>query len=533
MSVLKKAFGSSRALSVVAHDRSYRIKAGGVGSTLTAPTNFGGMTDWANQRGYSEKYGLFHSWLYSAINAVASEAAGQPVCVGQMKGKETKKKEQQEKLVIVKSKMTTTARSKTANQELEVLGDSPLRGVLENPNPIQGRWQFVYAAVTNLCLTGWSYIVYGKTKEGLELYALPTTWVTPCHEKGAFAQFKVSNPKRRAVGAEPVVLGRDNVGFMHLPNPSDPLSAMAPASAEMMAIRINDHIWTSREQFFSNGIFPSVIVTIGKEPHPEVAGGIRPRLTGSQRRQVKGAISKVMGGVANYGNPAIVDGLIEKIERLSMTQNEMGWDKSEESVKRSILSAYGVHPYILNEALNVGGYAQATNIEKRFHKRVNTYLDMLGNVVTNLVGNAEEDEESSLLVWWEKCESQDPQQRNSMLRFARQNNDISQNEFRAELGFAPDEDCNESVIDKSSIPGIVNLLGQVGQGSITPEQARAVMEGLGIPSDMAKKIAGKAKEVAAVQQATGALQEATEELRQTPEEEVEKLANLILKAAQS
>jgi hypothetical protein len=93
-----------------------------------------------------------------------------------------------------------------------------------------------------------------------------------------------------------------------------------------------------------------------------------------------------MGGVANYGEPAIVDGMIESVTRLSATQNEMGWEKSEDKIRTRILSAFGVHPYILGEPVGVGGYAQVVNIEKRFYKRVNTFLDMLSTVVTNFVG---------------------------------------------------------------------------------------------------------------------------------------------------
>ena len=140
-------------------------------------------------------------------------------------------------------------------------------------------------------------------------------------------------------------------------------------------------------------------------------------------------IRKTMGGVANYGNPAIVDGLIENITRLSATQNEMGWEKSEDKVKSRILSSFCVHPYILGEPVNVGGYAQAAKIEERFCKRVNTFLNMLSGIVTNF-GSSLVNE--ALVVWWEQCQPHDPSIRAKQITDARKNGDISRNEVRAE-----------------------------------------------------------------------------------------------------
>jgi hypothetical protein len=234
------------------------------------------------------------------------------------------------------------------------------------------------------------------------------------------------------------LLDRTQVAFAHLPDPSDPLSALAPAQSQMMAIRIDDHIQTSQEKFFENGVFPSVVISIGRDPHPDIPGGVRPRLTSAQRRQIQGAIQKTMSGVQNYGHPAIVDGLIEKVERLSATSNEMGWEKSEQAVRTRILSAFGVHPYILGEPVNVGGYAQAAKIEERFCKRVNTYLSMLSTVMTNFAGPLEAENDKTV-IWWDECEPHDPALHWQNLREARKNGDITRNELRSELGLPPDE----------------------------------------------------------------------------------------------
>jgi hypothetical protein len=167
----------------------------------------------------------------------------------------------------------------------------------------------------------------------------------------------------------------------------------------------------------------------------------------------------------------------------------MGWSQSEKNIRTRILSAFGVHPYILGEAVNVGGHAQTYNIEKRFCKRVNAFLEMLSVVMTNFAGPMT-DADDRTLIWWEKCEAVDRAIQSREILEARKNNDISQNELRHFIGLPPDPDRNEQVIDKTTLPHIANLLIQVAQGTLPPEQIVALLKGLGVPTDLAEEIAG-------------------------------------------
>lgn len=493
---------------------AFRMKQEGTLSAAMpgAGAQFGGAFS-RDQSVNRNRYHMFRGWLYSAINALAEEAAGQPINVARITNTEPQDEERRARLGREKGhllqKMPRDTRSKAANQEVELLPDHELVDVLENPNPIQSKWSFVYSFVANLNLTGWSFVVGDTNKDGkLELFSLPTTWVTPLHKEGPFSHFKVVNPSNPSSAG--VTLDRSQVAFAHLPNPSDPFSALAPAATQIQAIRIDDHIQTSQERFFENGVFPSVVIKMGKDPHPNVPGGIRPRLSPGQRRQVTGAIRKVWGGVANYGNPAIVDGLIEGIERLSATQNEMGWEKSEDKIRTRILSAFGVHPFILGEPVSVGGYAQAAKIEERFCKRVNVFLGLLSGLLTNFVP-PKIDATERLLIWLEKCVPHDPALHSQNFREGRKNGDVTQNEYRAFLGLPPDKDGNPNIIHRQSLPGIVQMLVQIGQGTITRESASAVLVGLGIPGDLAGQIAGGSFEL---QETLSVLQATLKELRQ-------------------
>ena len=195
-----------------------------------------------------------------------------------------------------------------------------------------------------------------------------------------------------------------------------------------------------------------------------------------------------MGGVANYGSLGIVDGLIEKFERMSATSNEMGWDKSEDKVKARILSAFRVHPYILGEHVSVGGHAQVSAIEKRFCSGVNTGLELLSTVMTNFLGPMVAQDERTL-IWWEKCEAIDAQLRQQGLLAMRKNDDISQNELRAEFGFAPDEDSNQDFIGRNYAQ-VNQTLSLLGNGQISTSQAKAVFIAAGIPDEDADNMVG-------------------------------------------
>ena len=488
----------NRSVTTTAYNNAERNKAAGVlgGAGGGIGGGIGQLQSGAKAR---RRYAMFRGWTYAAINAIAQEAAGQPVNVARLLGAEANPEERSSPTRIKshqRMRMTSAARAKAVQNEMELIVDHPLLDSLENPNPIQHRWQFTYTFVANLNLTGIAFIIAGEGEDGrIEFYSLPTTWIVPIHRDGPYSAIKIVDPKNPTAAADAAEIGRENFGVSIMPNPSDPMAALAPAATQSSAIQIDDHIQSSQRVFFENGVFPSVVVTVGQNPMGPSGTKTRPRLDGTQRRQIYGAIRKSMSGVANYGKPAIVDGLIEKITRLSATQNEMGWEKSEQAVRTRILSSFGVHPYILGEAVNVGGYAQAAKIEERFCKRVNTHLDMLSTAMTTLAGPMVDQSERTL-VWWEECSPSDPSLKSNNMQAGRKNGDISKNEYRAYLGLPPDEtagpDSRNKLLDSvGGINGTISILKEIAAGAVQPESATALLSlFLEIPEDQAAAIIG-------------------------------------------
>jgi len=494
MDALKKSLSRLRTLEASVRDGVIRTLseagAGGVAlvpgiATVGEGGKEGGLYEGvvSGMRHTVGAYRTYRGWLYSVVNAIAVEGAGQLARVGRLVREDRGKSFTKRKWL--ESRMPERLRFLQKDYYWEITESGEIVELIDNPNPVQNRWQFVYSFLVNLCLTGWAFVVRGENKETKrpELYVVPTTWVRADHTKGPFSRFLIGSwsLSKNPLGGV-LELGREYVAFAHLPNPGDPTSAMSPADSQYLAIRIDDHIQTSQLNFFDRGIFPSVAIVIGRGAVGEGAVGVRPRLSWSQRKALINAVMQAYSGVVNYGHPLILDGLIEKIERFSATSEEMGWDRSEDKVRARILSAYGVHPYILGEAVDVGGYAQVANIEKRFYKRVNAYLELLSLVVTSSIQSLCGAEWA---VWWEPCRPIDDQLYWENLRFARQAGDLSREELRTELGLPPSDHFELNGELRQYIIQVMNLYGG---GFVREDQAVGMLVEVGIPEDSAKRI---------------------------------------------
>lgn len=490
MSFLSKSIERSNQIrsSVESDVHQMMLKGASFNSQSLVPTSELLFDSYRSQGQAKRRYAQFRGYVFSAINALAQEGASQATHMGKLKGEQ--KPQKMKKDTSYFETMPQQFSRKAAQLELELIKSDQMLDLLNKPNSLQYKYQFVYSFISNLCLTGFAYIVAGESVNGgPELYSLPTTWVKPSHKKGPFSEFKIVDPADPAGEAKADTLDRSQVAFAMLPDPSDPLKALSPALAQATSIQIDEKIQGSQITFFENGVFPSAIVTVGRNPHPDVPAGIRPRLSAAQRRQVYGAIKKISSGVSNYGNPAIVDGLIEKIEKFSNTQPEIGWEKSEKTIRSRILSAFGVHPFILGEEM-IGSYAQAYIIQERFAKKVNVFLDLLSTLCTDFIPPLYGRENEKNLLWFEKMSAVDPSMRQSLWTKARENKDVSQNEFRSFMGLPPDEDSNESHIDKGLAPAVTSVASQVSTGVLTSVQGVAILEAMGLPSEIATKIAG-------------------------------------------
>jgi len=534
MSAIEKSLERCRAFVSSRRHEYQAAKAAAIGQALNPGGGvLGPFGESYEQRRTASRYGSFKGWTYSTINLLATRAMSQPVCVGKLLGgaepEEPKRKIGSAKGLLatatVKQKMPLSLRSKAATQEVEIYLAHPALDMLKS-NPLQTCSQLTYMFVANLALTGRAYVIYDETKEGPTLYCLPSSWVQPNHEKGPYSRFKIVDPKAAGQGGDSVWFDRSQVGMAFIPDPSDPMGAISPVGSQAAAIRIDENIQECQQNFFKNGIFPSVIISMGRTPHPDVPAGVRPRLTGAQRQQIHGVINRMYADAQNYGTPVIVDEIVESVEPLNRSQDEIGWEKSEGTVRNRIVSPFGVHPFMMGEAINVGGYAQAAVIERQFYERINSYLAMLSELVTKIYADNTEGEEQ-IQIWWEECVARDDSLYSQDMREGRKTGDVKRNEYRAYLGLPPDEDATENRAPlretQAGINGAVQILSAMGQGFISADSATALLATFfQIDETEARRLVGggvapqPVSEPEALGEAVGALSEAVRALGLPP-----------------
>ena len=457
----------------------------------------------------SQNYALFKHWTYVAINAIARRLAGQPIGMGRVN-----KAASSGKGVLISVKDAVGAVTPEAKAEqiktaerlrsdkrcrwkagkfppmvmtkatdpdaLEIITNHEILDALEKPNAVQHKAQFLYCIAASLYITGVAYIISGVGEDGRkEYWAIPSTWLEPVHndKDGLFCAYKMrTNPMK-----EPETIPAEVVGRIYFPDPADLKSVLSPLKTVTMAIKTDDKIQTSQEQMFEQGIFPNVVLTVGKQAGPDGTQA-RPVLSGAQTRQLLRAVRQRWMQTGGAGDPAIVDGLIESITKLSNVPAEMDWLNSGQQVKSRIFQAFNVNPIVVGE-ITPSNRAQAVEADKNFcSNAVNPVCDAISTCLTDLTnregtggaGNAAGAE--NLLVWIEPAIPIDEDQKLRKWQVGLQYNAVKKDEYRGEMLNLPpseDEGANQSALLSTvgGIQGALAIVTAVGQGQIDPEAA--------------------------------------------------------------
>lgn len=468
---LDRAMGKTRAFA-----ESIRNKA----ASPLPPAVYGGgesssASSFSGSSGGRERQQLqeFKNWTYVCVNAIAKRCAQQAIIAGQTAA-----------TTQTQAGKRGQPGGKKVYEDIEIQPDNECVKAMERPNPIQSRWDFVYTLVCNLLLTGRAYFVGGEVDgrsddesglepvtvngQRLELWAVPTHWIEPIHQDGFFSGWMLKPDG----AAEPTPLEKNAVQMISFGDPADPKRSVSPAATQGFAIRIDESIQRSQAAGFDNGVFPKVAISVGQNVGPDGTTMVRPTLNGAQRRQLVATVKKLWGGVDRAGEPAILDGLIERIDRLSMSPEEMDWERSGKQVKERIFQAFGVHPFMVGE-MAPSSYAQADIVSRSFcDNTVNPILDKISAHLTLFFQMVLEDH--SFYLWLEPAEPINPELRWTRMMQARSNGDVTRNELRAELGLPEVEETQdraEMFKLVGGLSGVMELFGAIARGEMAPAAA--------------------------------------------------------------
>jgi HK97 family phage portal protein len=362
-------------------------------------------------------------WVYAAVRVVSQRIAGQPIRVGRKTSRGD----------VKGTKAASVSPPWIRPGTVQELDDHPVLDVLHDPNHYLTAWGLIYLAVASLELTGCAFIWWDDQPDGSTVaWFLPSSWVYDDPEAiMPFTQWKI----RPAASGEEFTLTDAELIRISLPDPSNPLYPLGPLQAAGAAVLTDEHIQTAQLQAFKNGMLPGVMVRVGKPAEFNGIGGERPTLTKEQRENLMAALKRQYSGSNAAGEPLILDGIIEGIEKLSMTPAEMDFSASGDITKDRIVESIGVNPIVMGHVEGANRASATVADEHLCFSSCGPLCVLIGQHLTRWLSNRYADE--ALVVWIDPPRPRDPDGRRADLDQLGRYGAITVNELRAEHGLPP------------------------------------------------------------------------------------------------
>lgn len=379
-----------------------------------------------------EQLAHFKAWVYAAVRPTAQRIAGQSVRVGRKAQRRAGRKAFPE---------LAPAWVKALPDDVEVVERHPLLDALADPNPIMVPWSLMFSTTAALELTGLSYWWLTQGEDGrLQVWPLPPSWVAPVRQGASFDAYEVRPPG----AVEPFVLPADDVVRFAYPDPADPFGAVSPLRTLAAAVNCDEAMQRAQQRAFSQGIWPGVGVRLARNAGVNGVPGNRPVLNEYQRAQILNAVKLAWRGINNFGEPVILDGLIEDVFPLTKSPQEMAFLDSSKLTKQRIFQGFGVNPLIAGE-IEGANRAQAVVAEELFLSgTINPKIELLSQCLTGWFSWRYSD--PSLLVWVESARPRDEEAERARFGVAVKAGAVRINEVREFAGLPPLEKGGDALV---------------------------------------------------------------------------------------
>jgi phage portal protein BeeE len=396
--------GDARALSV-------KSLAGGVDALTASGAISGGgamgMQD--DVRRSLRQYTAYRDTAYTAIRPIAVRIAQQPFRVGVSQADPS-----EEVLGRMRTAGNRELWSKAPRQvqslvngDAEIVTDHPVLSLLNNPNPYMTGWAMVYCSIVSLYCTGRFVWWFDRDSHGNErIFYLPSSWATPHHDGRPFSHWTVQPPG----STTKTRVESEDIFYCFMPDPANPLDGLAPLQANAKAVNTEDKIQAAQYALMSNDIRPGMVLVAGRMPDPRGGSGAGPRpiLTPKQRKQLIGAIQSVYRGVQHYGEPIIVDGMIENVYPYTRTASDLDFPAGSKLTKDRIMQGIGTSPVIAGHSENVNRATSYSQHEIFYDNTVNPVISLVSASLTLRVGPRFSTPTEKISVWLELAEPNDP-----------------------------------------------------------------------------------------------------------------------------
>lgn len=421
---------------------------GGSGRGSSPVQSAYGQTDGTLSTNYKaeEQYRYFRNWVWVAIRPIAARIMGQEVKVGELPSTPSEAGDDKLFKKSLRKKLSATRRlspfrTKTFADGVEVLESHPLYQVLENPNPAMVQSHLFFFTVCNIQLTGHGYWWMNGKGKNMTLWPVPTSWVQPVHADGKlFSHYNIT-PRG---AAQPILVDGTDICHFFMPAPGDPREAISPLMQTAVAVATDDKLERAQYGHFARGIKPDVILKAGYlRDRDGKKLDARVELTPDQRTQLIDAIRAVHRGVDKWGEPLIVDALIDDVIPFIRGSSEMDYLGGAQLLKSRIMQAFGVNPISAGE---IEGANRASAVVADDHlcaNVVNPLLQMMSQTMTKMLPPRFPAGPRKLYVYIEPAKANDPDLRLAELTAADAAGAVTVNEWRAFLNLPPKKGGDE------------------------------------------------------------------------------------------
>lgn len=416
-SFLAKSMGDTRAQSEMYARAVGGAEMGGGANPLglgTSGSNFGLGTRRNDMTVHAEQYRHNSGWVAASIAPIAKRIARQPVHMaktagatpekgalamvnhkrfsasGRVKMKPWETGDAKQTAATLWFKRSLPGAFKSVAATAELIDNHPLLDAIDNPNPIMVRWSLMFVTVASLLLTGKAYWWVVAAEEGdadengvkgktLQIWPLPSNWVTPIHTEVALYDHWEVRPDGTT---EPIPVKKEQIIYFYFPDPAALLGSQSPLQNQSRAVISDEAIAEAQRRSFANGAFPGVAVVVGRQTDVNGQPGERPTLNREQRAQIMTAFKQAYRGVYNADEPIILDQLIQDIKRITNTPREMDFTQSGGYTKERITQGFGVNPIVMGQVEGANRASSATADDHLCQSTVNPIIEMISQTVT-------------------------------------------------------------------------------------------------------------------------------------------------------
>ncbi len=350
--------------------------------------------------------------------------------------------------------------------DVEIIETHPLLDAINDPNGLMTCYSLLFTLTASLQLTGrafwWMSKGAGERKGRIDIWPIPTHWVTANHSAGFRTAWKIKPPGSMDGFMVP---GEAMAAFCY-PDPSDPFGSYAPVEAAARDILTDESIKEAQHRGFDNDVIPGLAFILGDTAIGPDGKPARPQAEPHQIEQLEQRLNQLYRGTSKSRRFILLDRLIKDVKQISVNPSEMDFMGSGKMVKSAIMQIFGVNPIIAGE-VEGANRASATVAQDIVDDNViNPTIAMITQTINKSVVPIFSEEGENIIAWIEEASAIDPAERRASWELGQRMRAVTRDEYRAEVLGLPPLPNDEG---ESFAMGISEIIEPVGEGLPEPQ----------------------------------------------------------------